>query len=198
MNCKIGITAICLFLFPNFIFSQLSLLKDKNAAVEIAILDESINFPTFRSFNYSYNPAFYIAYENILKEKKQHDWHLHTSLGFYYHRDWQFAPNLNIALGYRKHINRFNGFARLGVGYSHVFAAKASYNRDGSEWKQVKDFGSPRFQPSLTLGLGYQLKDAPYSPQIALVWSQSVDIPLNIFSGVHHFMGLSYKFYPFN
>ena len=198
MNYKFSIVSIFFFLSSYTCFSQLDLLKDKDAAIEIAVLDESINFPTFKSFTYSYNPAFYLAYENILKEKNTHDWHLHTSLGFYFHKDWQFAPNLNFAIGYRKHINRFNGFARLGIGYAHVFASKAGYKLDGNSWKQATDFGAPRFQPSLTVGLGYQLKDTAHSPQINVLWSQSVDIPINIFSGVHHFMGISYKFYPFN
>lgn len=199
-NIKNTIIISCLLL----LFSSNALAKANqldsiphHLPLKISILDESISFPNFWFLDFSFNPTIMLGTEIILKEKNNHDWHLTGNLGYYFHKDWQAAIFLNSEIGFRHHFGKFNISPRFGLGYAHTFATKAVYRPVDGQFEKVKDFGSPTFTPSLSINIGYQFKDAKYSPEIFLTFMSSLEIPFTIHTGIHQFVGLGYKFYPF-
>lgn len=161
-------------------------------------MDESISLPTFWFLRYEYNPSLMVGTEYIWKENSNHDWHFTANLGGYYNKEWQAGIFVNSEIGYRYHWNRWNTFARVGLGYSHTFETKRIYQPDGNgSYSQARNLGNPNFMPSLGLGIGYQLNDNPNSTEIYLHYLQTAELPLNLFTGVHQFVGVGVKFYPF-
>jgi len=168
-----------------------------NLPLKISLLDESITLPNLKFLNGEYNPALMVGTEFLLKQKKNHDFHLTANLGFYHHKDWQTALFLNSEIGYRYHLNRWNVSARLGAGYAHTFANKPIYAFENGEWQKAKNSGHPTFMPSLALVLGYRFSDAANSPEIFLTYMGTINLPLRIFTSTHQLIGLGIKTYPF-
>ncbi len=181
----------------HFANGQQKSLWQQPIPIKVSILDQSTSLPNFWFTRYSYNPAITVGTELILKKKKNHDWHLTGNLGFYHHKNWQNAAFLNSEIGFRQHFGRLSANARFGLGYSHTFAAAPVFTQESGEWKEKTDFGNPTLNTSLGIGLEYILGQSETSPTLTMTYQSMVDIPFNIYTSLHHFVGLGFKFYPF-
>ncbi len=166
--------------------------------LKISILDESISFPNFWFTDYAFNPSLMIGTEHILKEKGNHDWHLAGNLGFYQHKDWQNGVFLNAEIAYRYHFKRLSIAPKFGLGYAHTFSPKSVYQFENGEYKPVKEFGNPTLMPSLSIELAFKINKTEQSPEVFLTFMESAEIPFRFYNGLHQFVGLGYKFYPFS
>ncbi len=165
--------------------------------LKISLLNESISFPNFAFTRYRFNPTVMVGTERILKVKRNHDWHLTGNVGFYHHKRWQNAAFISSEIGYRLYFGRVAATARFGLGYAHTFSASKVYKQEGGEWKEAKDWGNPTLTTSLALGAEYNFNDQPNSPAVFLTYMSSMETPFTIYTGLHHFVGVGYKFYPF-
>jgi len=191
-NNRLFIVLLCL---ASLAFSQQGMAQ--SMPLKISVLDESISFPNFWFTNYSYNPSLMVGTERILKTKKNHDWHLTGNLGFYYHKDWQTGIFVNSEIGYRYHIKRFSISPKFGLGYVHTFSPKPSYRFEDGIYTRVKDFGNATLMPSLSIELAFKLSKTEQSPELFLTFMETAEIPFRLYNGIHQFVGLGYKFYPF-
>lgn len=177
------------------LYAQKMEVTNKKIPIRIALMDESISFPNFWFTRYDYNPAVMLGTEHIFRHKNKQDWLLAGNVGFYHHKHWQTAVFLNVEIGYRYHLKRFNGSARLGLGYAHVFHPGPVYSSVDGTFEEVTDYGSPAFMPSLSLNIGYRIKEAPDSPELFLTFMSAADLPFNIFTALHQFVGVGCQFY---
>jgi len=191
MIIKNLLITILLFSFSGKLLAQ----DSKPIALHISIMDESLSFPNFWFLGYSYNPAIQIGTEFLLKEKGNHDWHLTTNLGFFYHKDIEAAIFLNSEIGYRYHLKRFSIYPRFGLGYAHTFSTKAIYQPVDGIFQKTKDKGTPTFMPSLSMNIGYALRDEDRSPVVYFTFATAPELPFTRYNGLHQFVGLGYKFY---
>jgi hypothetical protein len=161
---------------------------------EVKLMDESLGYPASGISLYAFNPAVSIGAEYILKEKRNHDFHLAADLMYYYHKQWQTAVNLHIAFGYRYRLKRFSIFPRLGAGYSHSFYVTPIYKYQDGHYKKISDYGNPTFVPFFSLNIGYQIVQSPRSHELFLTMMQNIEIPFTEFWGAHQFIGVGYRF----
>ena len=184
-----------------WIFLQLTAQADdpkkQSFPIHISVMDVSSSIPNFWFLRYSYNPAGMIGTEYLLKEKNNHDFHLTGNVGFYHQEDWQTGTFLNSEIGYRQHFNRWNAYARLGVGYAHTFSPRPVYKFEDGQFQEVKDNGRSYFMGSVSLNVSYELSKKENSPEVYFTFMQSVELPFNQWAGAHQFVGIGYKFYPF-
>ncbi len=167
----------------------------QNFPIKISVLDESISAPNFWFTGYEYNPAVIAGTEYILSERKNSDWHTTANLGFFYHKQWVSSVFINSEIAYRYSPGRFSLSPKFGLGYAHVFALNPVYNIEDGAIKKINDYGTPRLMPSLSLELAFKLSKKEYAPSLFITFSESIEIPFNIFTGLHQFVGLGYKFY---
>lgn len=181
-------------LFLSF-YGKLLAQDSRPIPIHISIMDESLSYPNHWFLGYEFNPAVMVGTEFLLKEKRNHDWHLATNLGFFYHKKIESAIFLNMEFGYRIHIKRFAIYPRLGLGYAHTFSPTPIYKPVDGKFEKVKDVGSPTFMPSLALNFSYQLKEEVSSPEIYFTFMSAGEIPFTRYNGLHQFVGFGYKFY---
>ncbi len=187
-----------IIIWANASIAQDKSIWDQPIPLKLSIADETIGFPNFWFTRYGFNPVLMIGSEVILKERNNHNWHLTGNLGYYHHKGWQSAVFVSSEIAYRQYIGRlFSVSPKFGLGYSHVFANKPVYRLNHDEWEQVTDYGSPTFNVSLAVELELKLKPEASSPAIFMNYQSMVDIPFNVYTGMHHFVGVGYKFYPF-
>ena len=165
--------------------------------IHISVLDESISLPNLWFLEYDYNPAIIIGTEYTLKSKEKSDFHLTGNIGYYYHKDWQSTFFILPEIGYRYHPKRWGFYTRVGLGYSHSFSPKPIYQYDVDNFKEVKDLGSPALMTSLSVNASYKLSDKDLSPELYASFMLSAELPFTIYTGIHQFVGIGYKFYPF-
>lgn len=191
------LTTVFVVLLATILYGQEKEGIKQQFPIHVEVTDESISLPNLWFLKYRYNPAIKVGTEYLLKEKNKHDFHLTGSLGYYYHKDWQSTFHLLPEVGYRYDLKRVRLFARLGVGYAHVFSPKTVYKFDGSEFKEAKDFGVPKLITSLSLNVSYEVTQKENSPELYFTFTNTQELPFNTYTGVHQFVGFGCKFYPF-
>lgn len=187
---RITLALLCALFVSNFSYAQKSAWP-----LKISLLDESISLPNTWFLDYPYNPAIMVGTEFNIKSNPRNAIFLSGDLGFYHHKHWQNALFLNVGIGYRQDFWKMYASLRLGPGYSHAFAAAPVYKFEDGEYKEVTDWGSPKFSPFANLEIGYKFTSEPDSPSIYFTFGQSVDLGLIPFP--HQFVGLGFQFYPF-
>lgn len=165
--------------------------------LRVAVMNESHALPNFDFLRYSFQPAVMLGTEYTLCRDEKHDWYLTGNIGYYHHRRSQAAVFLNGELGYRQHFGRWDTGLQLGLGYAHTFYPGPIYRYEDGRLRATKDGGSPTIMPSLALHLAFRLHDSPSSPEIQLMMIQAIDIPFNEYNGLHQFVGIGLKTYPF-
>ncbi len=183
---------LCLFFFGN-----LQTGWCQNFPLKVSILDESISLPNFWFTDYPFNPAVIVGTEYVFAKKRKHDWHLTGNLGYYYHKDWESAVFLNSEIGYRYHLKRWSISPKFGIGYTHAFSPKPTYAYADGTFKEVRDFGRPAFNASLTLEIAFKVTKRENSPEVFFTFMESLELPYTNYTGLHQFVGFGYKCYPF-
>lgn len=165
--------------------------------LKVSVLDESLILPGFKFLQYGYNPALMVGTEYKLNNNPVSSWHLTGNLGFFYHAQSQTGIFLNSEFGYRYHLNRWNFRLGTGLGYLHGFSNRPVYKREEGILVESTDFGSPTLMISASAEIGYQLKPGEQQPELFLTWMNSAEVPFNFYTGIHQFVGIGIKFYPF-
>lgn len=163
----------------------------------ISLMDESLILPGFKFLQYSFNPAIMIGTEYVLKENPKSDWFLTGNLGLYYHDQSQLGALLQSEFGYRRKMGKWNASLRVGAAYLHSFSTKPVYLLENGTVSEGTDVGNPTFMPSAALSVGYRVGDQKYSPELFLIWMNSMELPFDYYTGAHQFTGIGIKFYPF-
>jgi len=197
MRLFILITA--LFFGITNLYGQSAETRKQLFPISISVMHESLSIPLITSpIKYSYNPAFLISTEYLLKKKDKHDFHLLGSVGYYYHKHWESTIFSEIKFGYRYYLKRFSISPNIGVGYAHIFSPKPVYQFQNGQFTEVKDKGRSAFQTSLSIISSFKLFQRENSPEIYLTYSFAFQYPHSEVKGFHQFIGIGYKFYPFN
>lgn len=165
--------------------------------IQISLMDHSHSIGNHWFLGYAYNPAIMVGSEKVLRSKGNHDLHLTANLGFYHQTQSQSAAFINSEIGYRYRLQNWSANARLGLGYAHTFYPGPVYEQSGDLFVESNQPGAPRLQTSLSMGVGYRLGSSSTSPEIGLRYMVGVHSPLNLYTGIHQMVGLSFTFYPF-
>ncbi|MEM6806362.1 MAG: hypothetical protein AAF696_33495, partial [Bacteroidota bacterium] len=116
----------------------------------------------------------------------------------FYHKESQAAVFLTTEFGYRRHFGRWNLRLGLGPGYLHGFSTGPVYRLEEGNFSEVSDRGNPTFLISASAELGYQLAKRDRSPELFLTWANSLELPLDAYTGAHQLVGIGLKIYPFH
>ena len=195
---KIILTTLLYFVIA-IVYAQNTETKKQLFPINISVMHETASLPFVSNpIKYIYNPAILIATEYVLKKQNKHDFHLSGNLGYYYHKDWESTLFTEIRFGYRKQIKRFSISPDIGLGYAHIFSTKPIYGFENGKFQEIKDKGRSAFQSSISLIPSYKLSTKENSSEIYFIYTFTIQLPFSETSGFHQFVGLGYKFYPFN
>ncbi len=159
-------------------FSQ----RDMSRHVSFAITNHVPAMP-FSSFGVSnFHPGFDVSYQKDMVQRKQHEWFLRVSLGYFYHRFVQHAIPVSVNVGYSRGLaTGFSGEISLGAGYIHSIPATAQLKlNDNGEYENAKGIGRPQFSANLGLGFNYLLAMKTERPVTVFTrYTQQIQMPFN-------------------
>tara|TARA_B110000902_G_scaffold239064_1_gene287452 strand:+ start:1337 stop:1900 length:564 start_codon:yes stop_codon:yes gene_type:complete len=179
------------------LFSQNTEREKQFFPINISVIHESISLPFVTNpIKYQYNPAFLIGTEYMLKKKNKHDFHLSGNLGYYYHKDWESTPFVEIRVGYEYFIKRFSIGTDFGIGYAHIFNPKPVYGFEDGKFQEVKNKGTSAFQSSFSILPSFKLHQKDNSSELFFAYTFAIQYPFSETKGFHQFIGIGYKFYP--
>lgn len=99
--------------------------------------------------------------------------------GYMFHRKLfqGFYANVELGFDYKTSFG-LNLKSKLGMGYLRTYTTRQEYQFVNGRYESRGDKGNSRFMPSLTLGLGYDLrKRDPYSPELFLLYQSWLEYP---------------------
>ena len=172
--------------------------KKQSFPINISVMHESTSVPFITSpIKYKYNPAILVGTEYLLKKKNKHDFHLSGNLGYYYHKNWESTLFSEIRIGYRYFIGRFSISTDIGLGYAHLFSLKPTYGFENGKFQEIKNYGRPTIQSSVSITPSYKLSKKINAAEIYLSYISVIQTSASATGGFHQFIGAGYKFYPF-
>lgn len=107
--------------------------------------------------------------------------------------------NVELGLDFKTGFG-LNVKSKLGLGYLRTFSTRQEYQFEDGHYSSKRDRGNSRIMPSITLGLGYNIRHKdPYSPEIFVLYQTWLEYPYSpgfIPLMSHTNLMLGTKFYP--
>ncbi|MEQ9169211.1 MAG: hypothetical protein RLO12_23355 [Fulvivirga sp.] len=169
--------------------------------VTVSVFNESTTIPFTTFLNRPMHPGVQVGTEFEGKMKNHFRIYPTVSIGYMFHKKLFQGLYANAELGvdYKTGAG-INIKTKIGLGYLHTFATQQEFQFNGTGYESKGDKGNARIMPSLTIGLGYDLrKNDPQSTEIFFLYQSWIEypyspgfIPLMSHTNVH----LGTKFYP--
>lgn len=170
--------------------------------INVSIFNESTSIPFTQFLTSPIHPGIQIG--TAFEGKIKNHWRFYPSIsiGYMFHRKLfqGIYVNADIGIDYQTNFG-INIKSKLGLGYLHTFATQQEFQFNGVTYESKADRGNARIMPSLTLGLGYNIKkDNPRSTEIYLLYQSWIEYPYSpgfIPLMTHTNLHVGTKFYPF-
>jgi hypothetical protein len=151
-----------LFIITSILFFRQNVSGQENNwfnkhPVDFAFGRALVSMPFTNFFKLPFYPIVSLGTEFYYKKTKKINFFQSVRSNYYYAKYSTSAIVLNSEVGYRYLFN-FGLFADggLGLGYSHLFRPNAIFKQnDNGEYKQVRDWGTPRLMADFFMSLGY-------------------------------------------
>lgn len=148
-------------------------------SINVSIFNEATTIPFTTLVNTPLHPGLQIASDFHWKESKRFALYPTISIGYMLHQKLFQGVYANVELGFDyKSPLGINLKSKIGVGYLHTFSTRQEYQFRDGRYESKRDKGNPRIMPSLTVGLGYNLKrNDPYSPEVFILYQSWIEYP---------------------
>jgi len=170
--------------------------------VVVTLLNEATTIPFTTFTNTPVHPGIQVGTEFGWREGKHISLYPTINLGYMFHRKLFQGIYLNVELAFDVKTGfGLNFKSRLGLGYLHTFTTQQEFQFKNGQYESKSDWGNPRLMPSLTLGLGYNLRRGnDESPEIFVLYKSWIEYPYSpgfIPLMSHADLQLGVKIYPF-
>lgn len=191
---------------PKLILFTLALLLVKEGTaqqpVTFSLFNEATAIPYTRFISTPVHPGIQAGTEFGWREGKHVALYPTINLGYMFHRKLFQGIYVNVELAFDvKTAIGLNFKSRLGLGYLHTFTTRQEFQFNDGQYVSKPDRGNPRLMPSLTLGLGYNLRRGNNeSPEIFVLYKSWIEYPYSpgfIPLMSHADLHLGVKLYPF-
>lgn len=189
-----------------FLFPAATLLLSTGAwcqpSVNASVFNESTSVPYTRFFTTPMHPGVQLGAEMPWREGRIVVLSPALNVGYMFHNKLFQGLYVNFEMG----MDVKTGFglrlkSKLGIGYLHTFATGSEYQLNDGEWTSRADRGNARLMPSLSLGVGYDLKPASkQGTEVFVLYRSWLEYPYSpgfIPLMTHTDLSLGVKFYPF-
>jgi hypothetical protein len=191
---------------PKFILIILALILVKSGKaqqpVTVSFFNEATSIPYTRFISTPVHPGIQAGTEFGWREGKHVALYPTINLGYMFHRNLFQGIYVNVELAFDVKTGiGLNFKSRLGLGYLHTFTTRQEFQFSDGQYVSKPDKGNPRLMPSLTLGLGYNLRRGnDESPEIFVLYKSWIEYPYSpgfIPLMSHADLHLGVKIYPF-
>lgn len=147
--------------------------------IVVSLFSEATAIPYTQLLPAPIHPGVQIGTEFKWKEGPNFRLYPGINVGYMYHRHLFQAVFVNVEIGYDyKTSFGINAKGKIGLGYLHTFTTQQEYQFDNGGYVSRADKGNMRVMPSLSLGLGYNLKkDRLQSPEIFVLYQSWIEFP---------------------
>lgn len=148
-------------------------------SITVSVFNEATAIPFTTLLNKPIHPGFQIGTELEWKEGNHFRLYPAINLGYMYHQKLfqGIYANLEIGFDYKTSFG-LNLKSKLGAGYLHTFATQQEFQLNDGHYTSRRDKGNSRFMPSLSLGIGYDVRrNDPYSPEIFMLYQAWIEYP---------------------
>ena len=168
----------------------------------VAIFNEATAIPFTGFFSKPVHPGVQLGTEFHWKESKHFRLYPRINIGYMFHQNLFQGVYGNLELGIDYKFNfGLNVKTALGVGYLHTFSTRQEYQFKNGRYQAGADKGNSRVMPSLSLGLGYNLKPHSHtSTEVFVLYQSWIEYPYSpgfIPVMSHTNLQIGSKFYPF-
>lgn len=156
-----------------------SYLSHGQQAVTISVFNEATTIPFTTFINTPLHPGMQVGTEVDIKKGNRFRFYPTINLGYMFHSNLFQGIYAKAELGIDfKSSFGLNLKSKWGLGYLHTFATRQEYQLKNGRYESKKDKGNSRFMPSITFGIGYDLrKNDPYSPELFLLYQSWIEYP---------------------
>jgi hypothetical protein len=168
---------LLLFLFLSISLDSIS--QNKCKPINLSLFNESTAIPFTRFFSTPIHPGIQLGTELNYKTKEHARLFQTANICYFYHNYLAQGIGLHSELGYEYKIKL--GFAisgLLGLGYMHTFATAEEFTFANGQYLKKVDRGNARLYPSLSVDIGYYLKNSKKnSPKIFIRYQSWAEYP---------------------
>lgn len=162
-----------------FLTPAISIGQEKYIPINFSILNEATAIPFGRFVTMPIHPGVQLGTEFNYKIRRVTRLFQTASLNYFYHANLNQGIGLFTEIGSEYRMKSGLAFTGLfGLGYMHTFAIKDEFAFVNGRYEKKTDKGNARLYPSLSLDLGYYLKqDLNSSPKIFLRYQSWLEYP---------------------
>ncbi len=149
------ILIVLIFILPTILFGQ-----SKSIPITVSLFNESTAIPFTQFVTTPIHPGAQLGTEFNYKIKKHCRIFQTANSSYFYHNYLAQGIGLNTELGYEYRLKfglAFEGL--LGIGYLHTFATTEEFILSNGKYQKKSDRGNARLYPSLSIDIGYYLKN---------------------------------------
>lgn len=188
-----SILAVILLLIPCIAHAQ--------QPVSISIFNEATAIPFTNFIDTPIHPGIQAGTDFEWKQGEHFRLYPSVSVGYMFHRKLFHGIYANLELGFDyKTSMGLNLKSKLGIGYLRTHSAQQEFQLKNGQYVSKRDRGNARVMPSLSLGLGYDLRrNDPRSPEVFIMYQSWIEYPYSpgfIPVMAHTSFHLGTRFYP--
>lgn len=147
--------------------------------INISVFNEATTIPFTTFMNSPIHPGVQVGTELDWKESKHFRLYPTVNVGYMFHNKLFQGLYANVELGvdYKTSFG-LNLKSKVGLGYLRTYTTQQEYQLKNGQYESDRDKGNSRIMPSLTLGMGYDVrKNDPYSPEIYVLYQSWIEYP---------------------
>ncbi len=147
--------------------------------INISVFNEATTIPFTTFMNSPIHPGIQVGTELDWKEGKHFRLYPTINVGYMFHNKLFQGLYANAELGVDyKTAFGLNLKSKVGLGYLRTYTTRQEYQLRNGKYESERDKGNSRIMPSLTFGMGYDLKkNDPYSPEIYVLYQSWIEYP---------------------
>ncbi len=152
--------------------------QSKYIPLSISLFNESTALPFTKLITLPVHPGIQAGTEFNYRIKEQSRLFQTAGICYFYHNYLAQGIGLYTETGYEYRLKSRLAFSGLlGVGYMHTFATTEEFTFSDGHYGKEADKGNARFFPSLSIDIGFYLKNTDHSPKLFVRYQSWVEYP---------------------
>jgi len=145
----------------------------------VSVFNESTTIPFTTFFNTPAHPGLQLGTEFEWKRGRHFRLYPTINVGYIFHRKLFQGIYTNVEIGWDfKTSFGLNLKSKIGIGYLRTYTIQQEFQFENRQYKSRKDKGNARIMPSVSFGIGYDVrKKDNYSPEIFIMYQAWLEYP---------------------
>lgn len=157
----------------------LPFLTKAQRPLTISVFNEATTIPFTTFLNSPIHPGIQLGAEFEWKRGEHFRLYPSLNVGYMFHKNLFQGVYANLEIGWDfKTSIGLNLKSKIGAGYLQTYATQQEFQFEKGEYTSRSDKGNARIMPSISLGIGYDLrKNDPHSPEIFMLYQAWLEFP---------------------